>query len=89
MFIPFCIVITILILVVTGNGIGFLFPALVLSVVFVVVLGCVIVHRLDLYDELGKYYSEIIHKFIEKEIRPETMTRKLIFGHYFLINSTR
>lgn len=83
MFIPFCIVITILILVVTGNGIGFLFPALVLSVVFVVVLGCVIVHRLDLYDELGKYYSEIIHKFIEKRNQAGDDDKKIDFWSLF------
>lgn len=65
-FVPVCILITVVFLIIIGKGIKLLFPVLVATMLGLIIIGGIIIHKLDLYDELAKYYSDIIDKVIKR-----------------------
>lgn len=65
-FIPACILITVLLLIIIGKGIKLLFPVLVATMLGLIIVGGIIIYKLELCDELAKYYSDTINKFIER-----------------------
>lgn len=64
--IPVCFILALVITFIAGKGIkSFLFSFLGWLLVLIF-LSLYFFYRLDLFDELGKYYFEILHKFLNK-----------------------